>query len=95
MSARWSGTGKPYDGKWKRSGDVIVTDIAMPGLEGTAATRALLARRPGSRVVLITVHNDPELVERGYAARALAYVTKLSASRDLVPRGPYGSARRP
>ena len=93
MSARWSGTGKPYDGKWKRSGDV--TDIAMPGLEGTAATRALLARRPGSRVVLITVHDDPELVERGYAARALAYVTKLSASRDLVPRGPYGSARRP
>ena len=73
---------------------MIVTDIAMPGLEGTAATLALLARRPGSRVVLITVHNDPELVERGYAVRALTYVTKLSASRDLVPSGPYGSARR-
>jgi DNA-binding NarL/FixJ family response regulator len=65
--------------------DVIVTDIMMPGLDGIAATSALLARRPDSRVVLVTVHDDPELASRGYAAGALAYVVKLTASRDLVP----------
>jgi DNA-binding NarL/FixJ family response regulator len=65
--------------------DVIVTDIVMPGLDGIAATSALLARRPDSRVVLVTVHDDPELANRGYAAGALAYVVKLTASRDLVP----------
>jgi DNA-binding NarL/FixJ family response regulator len=65
--------------------DVIVTDIAMPGLDGIAATAALLARRPGTRVVLVTVHDDPELVERGYAAGALAYVLKLTAADELVP----------
>src|SRR5262249_30909858 len=65
--------------------DVIVADIVMPGLDGIAATEALRARRPGSRVVLVTVHDEPELMERGFAAGALAYVVKLSASRDLVP----------
>ena len=65
--------------------DVVVTDIVMPGLDGIAATAALLARCPDTRVVLITVHDDPELVERGYAAGALAYVSKHRAGHDLVP----------
>ena len=65
--------------------DVIVTDIAMPGLDGIAATAALLAKHPGARVVLVTVHDDPELIERGYAAGALAYVLKHRAGHELVP----------
>ena len=65
--------------------DVVVTDIVMPGLDGIAATAALLARRPDTRVVLVTVHDDPELAERGYAAGALAFVSKNRAGDDLVP----------
>jgi DNA-binding NarL/FixJ family response regulator len=65
--------------------DLIVTDIVMPGLDGIAATAALLARRPGTRVVLITVHDDPDLAERGHAAGALACVLKHTAGRELVP----------
>src|SRR5262245_39586990 len=65
--------------------DVVVTDIAMPGRDGIAATRALMGSRPEARVVLVTVHDDPELAERGYAAGALAYVLKLAATRDLLP----------
>lgn len=65
--------------------DVIITDISMPGLDGIAATETLLAKHPGSRVVLVTVHDDPELIERGYAAGALAYVMKDTVSRELVP----------
>ena len=65
--------------------DLIVTDIVMPGLDGIAATVALRARRPGTRVVLVTVHDDPDLTERGYAAGALAFVLKRTAGRELVP----------
>jgi DNA-binding NarL/FixJ family response regulator len=65
--------------------DVIVTDIVMPGLDGIAATVALRARHPGVRVVLVTVHDDVELAERGYAAGALAFVLKHVAGRELVP----------
>jgi DNA-binding NarL/FixJ family response regulator len=65
--------------------DVIVTDIVMPGLDGIAATVTLCARRPGARVVLVTVHDDPELAERGYAAGALAFVSKHRAGDELLP----------
>jgi DNA-binding NarL/FixJ family response regulator len=65
--------------------DVVVTDISMPGLDGISATEALLTRHPGWRVVLVTVHEEPELIERGYAAGALAYVMKDTVSRELIP----------
>jgi DNA-binding NarL/FixJ family response regulator len=65
--------------------EVVVTDIVMPGLDGIAATAALLARHPNTRVVLITVHDDAELAERGYTAGALAFVSKHSAGHELVP----------
>ena len=65
--------------------DVIVTDIVMPGLDGIAATVELLARNPDTRVVLVTAHENPELTERGYAAGALAHISKHSAGRELVP----------
>src|SRR5262245_27963676 len=68
-----------------REPDVIVTDIVMPGLDGIAATRVLKTQNPASRVVLVSVHDDPELIKQGYVAGALAYVVKLNAPHDLVP----------
>jgi DNA-binding NarL/FixJ family response regulator len=65
--------------------DVIVTDIVMPGLDGIAVTGALCARRAGTRVVLVTVHDEPELAERAYAAGALAFVSKRRAGDELIP----------
>ena len=66
--------------------DVIVTDIVMHGLDGIAATVALLADRPATRVVLVTAaFNGPEMAERGYAAGALAHVSKHRAGHELVP----------
>jgi DNA-binding NarL/FixJ family response regulator len=65
--------------------DVVVTDIVMPQHSGIDATVDLLRRHPGARVVLVSIHNDPALVERGQAAGALGYVLKLTAARDLVP----------
>ena len=65
--------------------DAVVSDIAMPGRDGIAATGALLARHPRTPVVLVTALADPELAEGGYAAGALACVLKISAAHDLVP----------
>jgi DNA-binding NarL/FixJ family response regulator len=65
--------------------DVIVTDVAMPRLDGIAAARELLRRDPGARVVFVTVHGDPALVEQGLAAGALAYVLKHAAGEELLP----------
>ncbi len=65
--------------------DVIVTDIAMPGLDGIAAASEILRRNPAARIVFVTVHADSEMVKKGLAIGALGYVLKLTAGEDLVP----------
>jgi DNA-binding NarL/FixJ family response regulator len=64
--------------------DVIVTDIAMPGLDGITATGEILRRHPRTRIVLVTVYNDAALVQKGFATGALGYVLKLVAGEELV-----------
>lgn len=65
--------------------DVVVTDIAMPGLDGIAAAGQILQRNPSARIVFVTGHDESEIAQRGLAIGALGYVVKLSAGNDLVP----------
>jgi DNA-binding NarL/FixJ family response regulator len=65
--------------------DVIITDIGMPDCDGFTATRAILRANPKARVVFVTVHDEPDFIERGLAAGALGYVLKHSAGDELVP----------
>ena len=65
--------------------DVIVTDIAMPGLNGLTAAARILQSNPAARIVFVTAYNHPVLVEKGLAAGAFGYVLKLRAGDDLVP----------
>jgi DNA-binding NarL/FixJ family response regulator len=67
------------------SPDVIVTDIAMPVLDGIAASAEILRRNPEARIVFVTVHHDPAMVARGLATGALGYVLKVAAGDELVP----------
>jgi DNA-binding NarL/FixJ family response regulator len=64
--------------------DVIVTDISMPQMDGIAAAKVILQKDPTSRVILLTVHNDPALVNQGFAAGVRGYVLKLKASQELA-----------
>lgn len=64
--------------------DVTVTDIAMPRLDGIAATAQIRRNHPAARIVLVTVHAEPMLVEAGFAAGAIGYVLKDTAGDDLV-----------
>ena len=66
------------------SPDVIVTDIAMPGIDGIAAVVRIRRQAPDARIVFVTVHADAMLVEAGLEAGALGYVLKEAAGDDLV-----------
>jgi DNA-binding NarL/FixJ family response regulator len=65
--------------------DVIVADIAMPGVDGIAATTLMRRHDPNARIVLVTVHSESMLVVAGLAAGALGYVLKDTAGDELVP----------
>jgi DNA-binding NarL/FixJ family response regulator len=67
------------------SPDVIVSDVTMPGLDGISAVAAILRHNPAARIVLVTAHGDPLLVEQGFKAGALGYVLKGVAAEELVP----------
>ena len=67
------------------SPDVIVTDISMPNLDGIDAAALIRLEDPEARIVFVTVHAEPILVERGLAAGALGYVLKDVAGDELVP----------
>ena len=66
------------------SPDAIVTDLAMPGLDGIAATAIICRNDPNARIVIVTVHAEAMLVQSGLAAGALGYLLKDTAGDELV-----------
>ena len=64
--------------------DVVVADISMPHLDGIDAAVMIRSHNPDARIVLVTVHADFVLVERGLAVGALGYVLKDTAGDELV-----------
>ena len=69
----------------KLSPDVIVSDVSMPGLDGIAAAAAILRTNAAARIILVTVHADQLLAERGMAVGAMGYVLKRQAGDELIP----------
>jgi len=65
--------------------DVVCIDVNLPGQDGIALTRQLLARRPELRVIGLSAHADPLLVARMLHAGALGYVSKLRVGQELLP----------
>jgi len=64
--------------------DVILTDLAMPGLDGVAATRAVLAARPGTGVLVLTMHEDDEALFGALRAGARGYLLKGADATEIV-----------
>ena len=65
--------------------DVIVTDITMPRLSGIEASRQLLRNRPGTPIVILSMHREQAVVRSALDAGVAGYVHKLSAGDDLIP----------
>jgi len=64
--------------------DVIVTGISMPQMDGIEAAKIILQKDLTSRVISLTVHNDPALVNLGFAVGVRGYVLKPNASQELA-----------
>lgn len=64
--------------------DVAVVDLDMPGLDGATATRQLMLQRPDVAVLVLTMHDDDESVQRALRAGARGYVLKGAAQGAIV-----------
>ena len=64
--------------------DVLVMDVAMPGLNGIEAARQILAKNPAMAVVILSMHIDEAYVLRSLRAGAKAYLLKESAETDVI-----------
>jgi NarL family two-component system response regulator LiaR len=56
--------------------DVVLMDLVMPGMDGAAATRAILRRCPAARVLVLTSFSDEALIESALNAGAIGYLMK-------------------
>lgn len=82
--------GEAADGReavqWLSQGvaDVVVMDVAMPGLNGVEATAQITRRCPQLGVVMLSMHSDETYVLRCLRAGARGYVLRESAEGELI-----------
>jgi DNA-binding NarL/FixJ family response regulator len=64
--------------------DVIVTDVAMPGMSGLEARRRLKADAITAKVIFLTMHADAQLAAESLRAGASGFVVKHAAGKELI-----------
>ena len=64
--------------------DVLLIDVTLPGESGIEAIPKLLAASPDTKILVLSMHDDPRYVREAFAAGASAYVLKEAADAEVV-----------
>ena len=87
---RWEIVGEAVDGKdavrkaVDLKPDVAILDYSLPLINGVEATRQIVARSPGSEIMIFTMHDSETLIFDLLKAGARGYLLKSDAGRFLV-----------
>jgi len=71
---------KALTGNW----DIIISDIAMPGLNGVEALRLIKLQFPKMPVLILSIHSEEQYTRRILNAGASGYLSKDAATKELV-----------
>lgn len=64
--------------------DVVVMDISMPGIGGVGAIERIVAREPGAKILVLSVHEDSVFTTRAMQAGARGFIPKRSAPEEML-----------
>lgn len=64
--------------------DVVLMDINMPGHSGIEATRQLQKKCPEVHILMLTIHEDPHLLQEALQAGASGYILKRASESELI-----------
>ena len=84
VAASVSNGQEAVDRAFQECPDVAVIDISMPVMDGIEATRSISEHCPHTHVVMLSMYDGPEYVQRALKAGAFGYVLKDAAGSELV-----------
>jgi two-component system response regulator NreC len=64
--------------------DIVIMDLAMPVIGGVEVTRRMRAELPGTRVLILSQHDDESYLKSALAAGAVGFALKRAADSDLL-----------
>jgi hypothetical protein len=65
--------------------DLILLDVGLPTLNGIEVANRILAEGPGSKILFMSEHRSPDIVETALATGAAGYLVKSDAGVGLLP----------
>lgn len=64
--------------------DIYIFDYSIPDMTGLEASEVLLQELPNARILMLSMHDSENIIERALAAGIYGYVLKSDAERDVV-----------
>ncbi|WP_299207093.1 response regulator transcription factor [uncultured Tateyamaria sp.] len=64
--------------------DVILMDLNMPKMGGLTATELVLEKRPGTRILILSMHDSPEYISSALSHGAMGYVLKDVPTEEIA-----------
>src|SRR3954451_12231698 len=65
--------------------DIVLLDISMPVFNGLQVASRLQDNGSAAKIIFITIHRDPDVIEAAFLAGAVGYVFKSRIGRELIP----------
>jgi CheY-like chemotaxis protein len=65
--------------------DLILLDIGLPKLNGIEAARRIRQLSPSTKIVFLSMHSSPDMVQAALNTGALGYIRKTDVKRELLP----------
>ena len=73
-----------YNSLAREAVDVIILDVNMPGFEGTKSVSNLLARKPGTKIIIFTMYGEDSHAVSFLRAGAYSFINKKLPMQELI-----------